>query len=258
MQRATHRQRGGWPGGGRAVRAAEALAQSNLRLEESNQSLSDLLGLVGHDLRNPLTVSLGFLGMTELELDDLEQTGVDVSGARAMLGRATEAAHRVESMLASVLEMSRIDYATLRGRGELLDVAETVRRAVTDLTISSAVEIGDLDGLRAVADASHLRQVLGNLLSNADKYGAAPITITGTTVGSTTRVVVADAGAGVPPDFLPRLFERFSRAERESEPGTGLGLHLARRLCRIMGGDLGYLPPEGDQGPRFVVSLAAG
>ena len=106
-----------------AVRAAEALAQSNLRLEESNQSLSDLLGLVGHDLRNPLTVSLGFLGMTELELDDLEQTGVDVSGARAMLGRATEAAHRVESMLASVLEMSRIDYATLRGRGELLDVA---------------------------------------------------------------------------------------------------------------------------------------
>lgn len=240
------------------IRVSDALVESNLRLEESNQSLSDLLGLVGHDLKNPLTVAAGFLSMAGLELDDLEQTGVDVSGARAMLGRATEAATRVETLLASVLEMSRIDYSTLKSRGEPLDVAEVVRQAVTDLTISSEVEIGDLAGLRAVADASHLRQVLGNLLSNADKYGAAPITISGETVGSTTRIVVADAGAGVPEDFLPRLFERFSRAERESKPGTGLGLHLARQLCRVMGGDLTYLPPGDGEGPRFVVSLAAG
>ena len=116
----------------------------------------------------------------------------------------------------------------------------------------------DLAGLRAVADASHLRQVLSNLLSNADKYGAAPISISGDTVGSTTRIVVSDAGRGVPEDFLPRLFERFSRAERESKPGTGLGLHLARQLCRVMGGDLTYLTPADGEGPRFVVSLAAG
>mgnify|MGYP000453973747 CR=1 FL=1 len=89
----------------------------------------------------------------------------------------------------------------------------------------------------------------------AEKAKAAEAPGVAATAGCTCG---ADAGAGVPPDFLPRLFERFSRAERESEPGTGLGLHLARRLCRIMGGDLGYLPPEGDQGPRFVVSLAAG
>ena len=240
------------------IRVSDALVESNLRLEESNQSLSDLLGLVGHDLKNPLTVAAGFLSMAGLELDDLEQTGVDVSGARAMLGRATEAATRVESLLASVLEMSRIDYSTLRSRGEPVDVAEVVQQAVADLTISSEVEIADLAGLRAVADASHLRQVLGNLLSNADKYGAAPITISGETVGSTTRIVVTDTGAGVPEDFLPRLFERFSRAERESKPGTGLGLHLARQLCRVMGGDLTYLPPVDGEGPRFVVSLAAG
>ena len=240
------------------IRVSDALVESNLRLEESNQSLSDLLGLVGHDLKNPLTVSLGFLSMTGLELDDLAGTGADVSGARAMLGRATEAAHRVESLLASVLEMSRIDYSTLRSRGEPVDVAEVVQQAVTDLTIISEVEIDDLTGLRAVADASHLRQVLGNLLSNADKYGAAPISISGDTVGSTTRIVVSDAGRGVPEDFLPRLFERFSRAERESKPGTGLGLHLARQLCRVMGGDLTYLPPADGEGPRFVVSLAAG
>ncbi len=161
------------------IRVSDALVESNLRLEESSQSLSDLLGLVGHDLRNPLSVSMGFLSMTGLELDDLEQAGADVSTARAMLTRASDAAQRVEAMLASVLEMSRIDYGTLRSHGELLDVAETVRQAVADLTISSEVQLADLEGLRAVADASHLRQVLGNLLSNADKYGGAPIRVSG-------------------------------------------------------------------------------
>ena len=76
--------------------------------------------------------------------------------------------------------------------------------------------------------------------------------------GSTTRIVVADAGQGVPEDFVPRLFDRFSRAGGDTRPGTGLGLHLARRLCRVMGGDLTYLPPADGQGPRFVVSLASG
>ena len=201
---------------------------------------------------------MGFLSMTGLELDDLEQAGADVSTARAMLTRASDAAQRVEAMLASVLEMSRIDYGTLRSHGELLDVAETVRQAVADLTISSEVQLADLEGLRAVADASHLRQVLGNLLSNADKYGGAPIRVSGETAGSTTRIVVADAGQGVPEDFVPRLFDRFSRAGGDTRPGTGLGLHLARRLCRVMGGDLTYLPPADGQGPRFVVSLASG
>ena len=191
------------------IRVSDALVESNLRLEESSQSLSDLLGLVGHDLRNPLSVSMGFLSMTGLELDDLEQAGADVSTARAMLTRASDAAQRVEAMLASVLEMSRIDYGTLRSHGELLDVAETVRQAVADLTISSEVQL-------------------------------------------------ADAGQGVPEDFVPRLFDRFSRAGGDTRPGTGLGLHLARRLCRVMGGDLTYLPPADGQGPRFVVSLASG
>ena len=236
----------------------EALADINLRLEESSRSLRDLLALIGHDLKNPLTVALGFLSMTGLELDDLEATGADVSGAREMLGRAEDATQRVRELLVDILAMSRIDYGTLRSRGERIDVEETVRHAVEDLAIGSAVVLAGLTGLVAVADASHLRQVLGNLLSNADKYGAAPITVTGETVGSTTRILVSDSGRGVPEDFLPRLFDRFSRASGSTQPGTGLGLHLARQLCRAMGGDLTYEPATAGRGHAFVVALAAG
>ncbi len=66
------------------------------------------------------------------------------------------------------------------------------------------------------------------------------------------------SSCGIRADFLPRLFDRFSRAEGNDAPGTGLGLHLARQLCRAMGGDLTYEPPSDDAGPSFVVSLAAG
>ena len=95
-----------------------------------------------------------------------------------------------------------------------------------------------------IAEISELRRHLGLFKSMVED--------------SQDGIVVSDAGRGVPEDFLPRLFERFSRAERESKPGTGLGLHLARQLCRVMGGDLTYLPPADGEGPRFVVSLAAG
>lgn len=236
----------------------DALADINLRLEESSRSLRDLLALIGHDLKNPLTVALGFLSMTGLELDDLEATGADVSGAREMLGRAEDATQRVRELLVSILAMSRIDYGTLRSQGERIDVEETVRHAVEDHAIGSTVVVEGLTGVHAVADASHLRQVLGNLLTNADKYGAAPITVTAETVGSTTRILVTDSGAGVPEDFLPRLFDRFSRASGSTQPGTGLGLHLARQLCRAMGGDLTYEPATATRGPTFVVGLAAG
>lgn len=232
-------------------------AETTQRLEESNQSLSTLLGLIGHDLRNPLAVALGFLTMAGLELDELHRTGADVSAVRAMLARAQTAAQRVDGLLGDVLDMSRVDYGTLRERGEPLDVAEVLRGSLADLSLACDVGVVGLDGLRALADASHLRQVFANLLTNADKYGAAPITVTGDSDGTTTRIVVSDAGAGVPADFAPRLFDRYARADQTSEPGTGLGLHLSRHLCRAMGGDLVYLPPTDTAGPSFVVTLAA-
>lgn len=227
-------------------------------LEESTRSLRDLVGLIGHDLKNPLTVALGNMALTELHLDALAGQGTDVDAARATLRKGVAAAGRVQGILDDLLEMSRIDDPSLRTECRVIPAAAPLEQALADLALGSEVVVEGVEGLTVVADGSHLSQVLTNLLTNADKYGAVPITVSGSTHGSTTRLVVTDSGDGVPEEFVPRLFDRFSRAGGNDAPGTGLGLHLARQLCRAMGGDLTYEPPADGTGPSFVVSLASG
>ena len=233
-------------------------------LEESSQALRDLLGLVGHDLRNPLAVSLGYLDLAILELTGLAASEADTSGVEGALHRARDAALRVDSLLGDVLALSRLDHASLDSAGSRLDLAEVVQTSLAETPVRSEVVVGDLAGTHVLADDSYLRQVLGNLLSNADKYGGSPIHLEveppPESAGSqgSTRLVVTDHGPGVPPDFVPRLFDRFSRAEGVVGPGSGLGLHLSRQLCRAMGGDLVHEPGPRGRGSRFVVILPTG
>jgi len=227
-------------------------------LEESSRTLRDLLGLVGHDLRNPLTVALGFLDLAAIEMAGIATTGTDTARATAAVSRAREAALRVENLLTEVLEMSRVDHTTLRSAGSRVDLAEVVAAALADTPVCGEVVVADLEGHVVTADDSYLRQVLGNLLSNADKYGGASIHLSVEQSEERTNLVVADDGPGVPSDFAPRLFDRFSRAIGTDRPGSGLGLHLSRQLCRAMGGDLTHEPGLEGRGARFVVSLPTG
>jgi signal transduction histidine kinase len=108
------------------------------------------------------------------------------------------------------------------------------------------------EGLRAVVDPAVLDRVVSNLVVNALRYGEAPVTVSAVQNDRHFRVVVEDSGPGVPPDFVPRLFERFTRSPElhREKGGSGLGLAIARSYAHAHGGKLLYEPAE-PHGARF-------
>lgn len=108
--------------------------------------------------------------------------------------------------------------------------------------------------LCVVADRVRVEQMLGNLVSNALKYGSPPVTVSAAASGREAVVRVADRGPGVAEDFRPRLFQQFSRAHGLRASGTGLGLYVVQSLAQAQGGRAWYEPNPGG-GSCFCFSL---
>ncbi len=115
-----------------------------------------------------------------------------------------------------------------------------------------AIDVAIDPGCEVVADPVAFERVVENLLTNAVKYGRAPIAVR----GDCDRLVVEDSGPGVAADFVPHLFERFTRAGGvpRSVAGAGLGLAIARAFATAAGGELTYEPAE-PSGSRFVFAF---
>jgi two-component system sensor histidine kinase MtrB len=127
-----------------------------------------------------------------------------------------------------------------------------LRHALADIVSAAipenvAVELKVAGDLAVVIDPLVLDRVVSNLVINATRYGAPPITIGAEQRDRHLRIHVEDQGEGVPDDLVPRLFDRFARGDDAS--GSGLGLAIARAYARAHGGDLIYQP--GDAGARF-------
>jgi signal transduction histidine kinase len=108
-----------------------------------------------------------------------------------------------------------------------------------------------------VADPVAFERVATNLIVNALRYGAPPVEVR--VEGDPRRLIVEDRGPGVAPEFVPRLFERFSRSDesrRSAAPGAGLGLSIASAYANALGGELSYEPAQ-PHGARFTLSLPA-
>jgi signal transduction histidine kinase len=106
--------------------------------------------------------------------------------------------------------------------------------------------------LRIHGEADRLAQAVDNLISNAVRHGAPPVTISAVEHGDRVEIRVADSGDGVPPQVRDRLFERFASGTRRG--GTGLGLFIVRELARAHGGDTRYEVDERGR-PTFVIDL---
>ncbi len=222
------------------------------------RSREDLVASVSHELRTPLTSIVGYL---ELVLDD------DLPpSARRGLEVAERNANRLLTIVADILAASASDRSTveLSIHPEYVDVSDIVRSSV-ELYAPRAAERGiriDPSGLEpatAWADASRIRQVLDNLLSNAVKYNRDGGTIeVGTTADAVHAwIVVRDTGTGISDAELPRLFDRFFRADavrKTSTHGSGLGLAISREIVRSHGGDITVQSVQGG-GSTFVVRL---
>lgn len=218
----------------------------------------DLVASVSHELRTPLTSIVGYL---ELVLDD------DLApSTRRRLEVAERNATRLLTIVADILAASASDRSTveLSIHPERVDVSDIVRASVElygprAAERGIAIDASALEPAVAWADPSRIRQVLDNLLSNAVKYNVDGGTIdVGTTADAAHAwIVVRDTGTGISEAELPRLFDRFFRADavrKTSTHGSGLGLAISREIVRSHGGEITAQSTPG-AGTTFVVRL---
>ncbi len=218
---------GRWLGFGRDM--SERKLQERMREEWS--------AMIAHDLRQPastIAMSADFL---------LEQTESLRASERAMLERIGRAVKRLDRMIADLADTSQIAAGRLEVRPQCLSLFDTIRSVIETTQPGAAgfqVVVRGAAEVMVYADPDRLHQVLGNLVTNAIKYGTPgtdlEITIAG---GPDIEVTVTNRGPGITRDELPLLFERFARtpsARGGRTPGLGLGLFIARGIVEAHGG----------------------
>jgi signal transduction histidine kinase len=234
-----------------ALRDATEERHREQELQAALVASSELTSELTHELSTPLAVIIGFAETLERRWDDLGDPQ-----RRDLVHRIGVHARRVHRMLRRML-LAGTPSSPVAAHPEPVELWEVALSHLPDLGVSS-VRIDCPRDLRVMADPAYLDEIVVNLVENADKYGAPPITVSARRVGEVVELTVSDGGSGVPEGFIPRLFERYSRADEtlRQRSGSGLGLYLVDKLARACGGHVRYEPNE-PKGSRFTVTLPA-
>jgi PAS domain S-box-containing protein len=235
-----------------ANEAARELARVNTELVQLNELNADVIGMLGHDVRGPLTVVLGYLEELDEEWDSATETV-----RKAQVATARAAATRLRTLVDDILALASVESGEIVAEASDHDLTVLVAEAIGEVPGQSEIAIEGDRTLKAWCDAFHVRQIIANLASNALRYGAPPVVVTLAVAGDdTVEVTVADHGPGVPDEFVPNLFDRFSRAPGQTEArGSGLGLYIAGRLAEANHGTLGYERGPDGRGAVFTLGL---
>ncbi|WP_265110834.1 PAS domain-containing sensor histidine kinase [Halosolutus halophilus] len=227
------------------------------RLEDSNERLEHFAYAASHDLQEPLRMVSSYLQLIEDRYGD----ALDEDG-KEFLAFAIEGAERMRKMIEGLLEYSRVE--TQGDPFEPTDLEDVVGDVLTDLQFrieESAADVSIDELPRVNGDASQLRQLFQNLLSNAIEYsGDEPPTIhvEAENQGGTWIISVHDEGIGIEADDTERVFEVFQRLHsREEYDGTGIGLALCQRIVERHGGEI-WVESEPDEGTTVSFTLPAG
>ena len=218
------------------VAAFHERQRNRARLEESLDSKDQLIATVSHELRTPLT-AVGGLATELRAVGD----GFGAAERDELLAVIEDESAEMADLVEDLLVAARSEDGSLPVFPERIDLSLLARGVVDHLTVpdSHRVEVGDVPSV-AFADPVRVRQVIRNLLTNAFRYGGADVSVSFGAAGSFAWVEVHDDGAGIPPEDRDTVFEPYARARsgKRVAASVGLGLALARRLARLMGGDL--------------------
>ncbi|MBK5935324.1 MULTISPECIES: PAS domain-containing hybrid sensor histidine kinase/response regulator [Halorhodospira] len=237
-------------------------AEARVAAERTDRAKSEFLSAMSHELRTPLNAIVGFAQL--LYADD----ELDAATRSEYLRHILSAGWHLRDLVGDILDLARIEAGrasltpeTVRVSDLLQEGLRLVRDQAADHGVSLRLEgSGRSSGVCVWADRLRLKQVVLNLLTNAIKYnreGGSVVLSYGCDEAGQVWVDVADTGLGIDPERREGLFETFDRLGREtgSIEGVGIGLPLALRLSRLMGGDLHLVESAPDQGSRFRLSL---
>ena len=229
--------------------AADPTRRTQLVLDE------DFVSLVAHELRTPLAVVLGCCETMASKAAELEPPVVE-----DLSRRAVSAGHRLERLIADLFDMSRIRNGTMTVVPVATSLRSIVARAMNDAPHTLRVSLSLEERLPLVdVDPNRLVQVLRILLDNAWKHAGedAEVDICAEGADGGVTVEVADRGPGIDPALLQKVFDPFVQAEHpitRKVGGLGIGLFLARGLCRLMGAGIEARERAGG-GTSFVIRL---
>ncbi len=221
-----------------------------VELVESDRMKSQFVASVSHELRTPITSIRGAVAATRL-VDDPAQRNelLDVIERQSV---------RLQGMVEEILASARMERESNASPVMLrkVDLASLVRLAALDAQLAGRPVTVEAPAVCEVrADSEGLRRVVGNLIENAHKYGAVPITVTLECDPEHVMLSVLDSGPGVPAGERSRIFERFYRTDPNGvQPGLGLGLSIVRGVVESSGGSV-YVEDAPGGGAAFRVVL---
>jgi len=215
---------------------------------------NEFVSMVSHELRTPLTSIAGFTETLKDGWHDFDAGEVD-----EFLGIIRNETRNLSHLVEDILVIPRIEAGKLPMEISVFEF-RPMCHAVTDILAADTdknIEVSMPAGIMVTADFMRLQQVIRNLVVNAIKYGGDQILLQGMIDGGYLQGVVTDNGPGVSPEHRERIFERFQQAssgDDRTSSGVGLGLPIARKLLRAMGGDL-WFEPRFPTGSNFFFSV---
>ena len=233
-------------------------------MQRANAFKSEILGTVAHDLKNPLSV---ILGRTEMMTEMIGQAASSAESVKAQVNHIRESAKRMTSMVDNLISDAMSDALDITIRPERVDVAalaNEIAAANQPLAENKRQNIAVSAPADCLinCDADRIREAIDNLVSNAIKYSplGGHIELLVARVDSGVQVRIRDEGAGLSPEDMSRLFERFQRLSAKPTAGestTGLGLSIAKRIVELHGGTIAAESPGPDRGATFTIWLPA-
>ncbi|MGF6130098.1 light-regulated signal transduction histidine kinase (bacteriophytochrome) [Pseudomonas frederiksbergensis] len=237
------------------------LARQVRREHEAVRVRDELVAVVSHDLRNPMTIIIMQCGMMQRLVSRDE--GKHALRMSAALGTMEEATARMNALIADLLDKSRLDAGQYPLECKPLDVVELLEQAcglLVTLTSHKGIELNctSAPGMSIDADPQRLFQVLSNLLGNAIKFTptGGRIDLNAWQVDDKVMISVRDNGGGIHAVQLPHIFERYWSVREGNPNGSGLGLYICRSIVQAHGGEL-WAESEPGVGSVFTFSIPA-
>lgn len=225
------------------------------------QAKNEFLASMSHELRTPLNAVIGFA-----EAMSMKVFGALSPQYASYAEDILSAGRHLLALINDVLDVTVMDSGKLALKEEEVELKEIVARALNLVVVNAKKKRIDVErcaiasGFRVRADPLRVTQIVVNLLSNAVKFTpeSGRVGVDAAVAKGRVALIVWDTGVGIAPDMQEAVFERFRRADHDvytrSAEGTGLGLHISRRLAQMMGGDVTLESAPG-KGSRFTLTL---
>lgn len=215
---------------------------------KARRAKDEFIATVSHELRNPIAVMLGLgeeLSTHYETFDDEDRREL----AKLIARQAEDASWLIEDLLVAY----RDDLSKVSIAAEEFDLTKATERVLEVVEGDVSLEVHGGEAL-VLADPRRTRQIIRNLVSNAFRYGGKDVSVKAEPIGDRIELTVSDSGPEIPSQEVERLFKAFETGTGKQHPkSVGLGLSVARRLARLMDGDLVYRYQ--DDMSCFVLSL---